>query len=109
MPAGEISSMYAIQSMAGSNKKMFPVSTLIEEQATLQSLLSKVGENNAKLKFRYLPDIGTHHGEQLSNDVEEAGRFTALYNESADIIGAPDKSESPFGENFPSDSSFDHL
>ena len=107
MPAGQISSMYAIQAMAGTNKQMFPVSTLIEEQAVLQSLLSKVGEENSKLKFRYLPDLGTHNAQQTSDDAADVNKYTNLYNEIQDIIDSKPGAKSPYGENFPSDNKFE--
>ena len=101
MPDNEIGSMYAIQAMSGTSKKLYPISTLIEEQATLQSLLSKVGEENGKLRFRYLPDIGTHNGEQLNSDADESTKFTSMYQTAASVISEK-YTDSSYGHPFDS-------
>ena len=106
MPDGEIGSMYAIQDMSGTSKKLYPISTLIEEQATLQSLLSKVGEESGKLRFRYLPDIGTHNAEQMDKDSEDSSVYTTLYQTAANIIGTPNSVERSYGVGFDPDNKF---
>jgi len=107
MPEGEIGSMYAIQAMSGTSKKLYPISTLIEEQATLQSLLSKVGEESGKLRFRYLPDIGTYNAEQMDKDSEDSAKYNALYQTAANVIGRPSGTPKAYGINFDPDNKFE--
>jgi len=109
MPEGEIGSMYAIQAMSGTSKKMYPISTLIEEQATLQSLLSKVGEDNGKLRFRYLPDIGTLNAEQMDSDASDNSKYSSLYNTSANIIDSQQSTEPGYGINFDPEDKFENF
>ena len=99
MPDSEIGSMYAIQAMSGTSKEMYPVSTLIESQAALQALTSKVGDVG-KLKFRYLPDLGTHHVERINEDSEENNKYSSLYSNITDAIGSSTPINEGYGHNF---------
>jgi len=99
MPDNEIGSMYAIQAMSGTSKEMYPVSTLIESQAALQALTSTVGDVR-KLKFRYLPDLGTHYVERMNEDSEESNKYSSLYYDITDAIGESTPTNQGYGHNF---------
>tara|TARA_Y100000361_G_scaffold150915_1_gene167375 strand:+ start:2425 stop:5985 length:3561 start_codon:yes stop_codon:yes gene_type:complete len=106
MPAGEIGSMYAIQAMSGTSKKLYPISTMIEKQSALQSLLSKVGEDSNDVRFRYLPDIAPYNAMQQAEGDAESMKFSKLYRESADIIGAPAGAKAGYGNVFKTNDTF---
>lgn len=99
MPAGEIGSMYAIQAMSGTSKKLYPISTMIEKQSALQSLLSRVGEDSSNVRFRYLPDLAPYNA--LKQDEDKSGiQFKEMYNDSAKILGYPSAAKKGYGGAF---------
>ena len=86
MPDGEIGSMYAIQAMSGTNKKMYPMSKEIERQSALASLLGKVGDNNQdNLRFRYLPDIQPFNA-MMQNEDQLGNPFLDLYKDADGLV-----------------------
>ena len=86
MPDGEIGSMYAIQAMSGTNKKMFPMSSEIERQSALASILGKVGDSNRdNLRFRYLPDIQPFNA-MIQNEDQLGNPFLDLYKDADGLI-----------------------